>query len=88
MKIYVIAGKIEGEETPWILNAWDEWSIDANPSGWEDAIEECKKKSATAEVRVGIVNVPDDFLFQMFAPVEVNATKASPYPNSTKGEGQ
>lgn len=67
MKIFVIAAKIEAEETPWIINAWDEWTVDANYAGWEDAIKEAQEKvGPKTEVRVGEVKVPNSFLFDMF----------------------
>lgn len=51
MKIFVIVAKIKGEDCPWIVNAWDEWTVDANHEGWHDAINEAKKKCSDAEVR-------------------------------------
>lgn len=74
MKIFVIAAKIEGEETPWIVNAWDEWTVDANPEGWHEAIDEAKKKASGAEIRTAQIEVHDSFLFDMFKPITVKGT--------------
>lgn len=71
MKIYLIVAKIMNVETPWILGAWDEWTIDENPNGFQEAINEAREKNRTAEVRVGCVEVPDDFMEQIFQPIVV-----------------
>lgn len=75
MRIYVIAAKVEGEETPWIINAWDEWTMDANPSGFDEACEQAEERAgADAQIRIGIIEVPDSFLFDLFKPVVAKGT--------------
>lgn len=74
MKIYVIAVWGKGEPTPWIATAWDEWSMEENPSGFEAVLKTHKNRYSNSEVQVGIVEVPDDFLREMFAPHEAKGT--------------
>jgi hypothetical protein len=93
MKIFVIVAKIKGEDCPWIVNAWDEWTVDANHEGWHDAINEAKKKCSDAEVRTAEIEVPDSFLFDMFKPIVVkgkpvqNETDDVQHPKSEGGTG-
>lgn len=78
MKIYVIAIQTPGEETPWIVNAWDEWTVDENPTGFNDLVEDTQFKNPGADVRIGIVEVPDSFLFDIFKPVTAKGTIVPP----------
>ncbi len=69
MEIRVIAVRHKGDADPWIVEAWDEWSIDGNSEGFEEAVRKCEKEHGTnSEVRVGIIEVPDGFLQDMFDP--------------------
>jgi len=56
MLIYMIWVNNRAEfDEAWMVNAWDEFTIDANPQGWEEAVS--KAKSEHAEVRVIPVQV-------------------------------
>ena len=69
MKIFVIVKKLaSADESPWIVAAWDEWSVDGNYSGWVEACHKEEKHCADGEqIRVGTVEVPDSFLSGLFA---------------------
>ncbi len=61
MLIYTIWVNDRAEfDEAWMLDAWDEFTIDANSEGWDEVVE--KAKSAFEEVRV--------------IPVEVDIEKA------------
>lgn len=64
MKIYTIWVSTNGFEEAWILDAWDEDSVDGNYSGWEDAVREAKKDHA--EVKVIAINVAISKLRECF----------------------
>lgn len=78
MKIFVIAAKADGEGAPWIMNAWDEWTIDSNPSGFDEACTKAEGISGRAQIRIGIVEVPDQFLFDLFKPIVTKGTPVTP----------
>lgn len=84
MKIYVIAIQTPGEETPWITNAWDEWTVDSNPTGFDDLFQQTRHSNPDAKVRIGIVEVPDSFLFNIFKPI---TTKGTPLPPCKDDQG-
>ena len=73
MKIFVVVKKLASrDETPWIVAAWDEWSVDANYSGWTEAVHKEEKHCADGEqIRVGTVEVPDSFMDGLFAVTNV-----------------
>lgn len=71
MEIRVIAVWDSQSDDPWIAEAWDEWSIDGNGKGFDEALKKCERENAPHQVRVGIVNVPDNFLKNMFESHEV-----------------
>lgn len=71
MKIRIIATWPEGQDEPWILEAWDEWVFGENPAGFQEALKNRKRDYAgDGPVRVGTLEVPDDSLRKMFEPVE------------------
>lgn len=43
MKIYTIWVTDHPSTEPWLINAWDEYSIDENPEGYEKAVNEARK---------------------------------------------
>jgi hypothetical protein len=75
MKLYVITAKNEAAGPPWVVTAWDEYTVDENGSGYEGAITDAMRLHGAENVRIGIVHVPENFLESLFEPVEVTATK-------------
>lgn len=69
MKITVIVAKDSNGDQPWIIGAWDEYSMDANYQGFCDALDEHKKHND--EVRTAEIEVPDGFLESMWRPIKV-----------------
>jgi uncharacterized protein YciU (UPF0263 family) len=78
MKIFLIVARALNVQEPWILGAWDEWTIDENPTGFQEAVEEAIEKNKTAEVRVGCVEVPDEFMERIFEPIVVKGKPTEP----------
>ena len=62
MRIFCIFVKHPSDDAPWIINAWDEWTIDSNPDGFTEAVEKAKKDNPKSEVGVASVDVMDEFL--------------------------
>ena len=53
IEIYTIWTALEWEsDAPWMLDAWDEYSIDGNASGWDEALEKAKDEAGGQPVRV------------------------------------
>lgn len=70
MKITVIVGKVDGG-IPWILGAWDEYTIDENYKGFCDAIEQYQRSMGKTEVRTAEIEVPEGFLESIYRPIKV-----------------
>lgn len=45
-------------ETPWIIEAWDSYTVEENPSGWADALEKANAQKGDREIRVIEIEVP------------------------------
>jgi hypothetical protein len=76
MKIYLIVMRTDSDlEMPYVIDAWDEWTVDGNFDGWESEVKKQKEKNGD-NVRIGIVEIPDDFLSSLFAIPVVEATGA------------
>ncbi len=65
-----------GFHPPELVEAWDEWSIDENPDGWQEA---CKRAldavgSDLSSHRYIDLRVSGDALDSAFQPVEVEIT--------------
>ena len=72
MKIYLIVVQAPTRgDSPWVWGAWDEWTIDENPDGYQEAINEARARNPSEEVRTACVEVPDGFLQQVFEPLSV-----------------
>lgn len=54
---------------PWVVDAWDEFSIEENFEGYQEALEKAKKDHD--EVRVQRVSVPIRTVDSLFLPTEV-----------------
>lgn len=65
-----------GDDPPWVVGAWDEWTVDENYQGYAEAVEKLEKEHG-ANFRVGVVEVPDSFLSDCFKCHTVKA-KVSP----------
>lgn len=63
-----------GFHPPELIAAWDEWSIDENPSGWQDACKEALESlgSDLAAHRYIDIKLDDETLDRAFWPVEIN----------------
>jgi hypothetical protein len=69
MKITILLAKDGGEEMPWVIGAWDEYSIDANEIGFYEAVDQGKKSHD--DFRTAVIEVPADFMRDAFKPIKV-----------------
>jgi hypothetical protein len=75
MKLYTILVRNSMDETAWVITAWDEYSVDENNEGWQQAIADARENYF--EMRISVVNVPNDFLEKPFMTPEVDGEVAS-----------
>src|SRR5947209_5894879 len=68
MRLYVIVVKDKNDGTPWVVNAWDEYSVDENYQGFDEEVEKTKRAHRDGEVCVGIIRVPGNVLDSLFVP--------------------
>ena len=59
----------------WLVEAWDEYSIDNNFDGWSKALEKAKKEND--EIKVVVINVSWSKLEKAFKTPEISATVTS-----------
>ena len=69
MRLNIFIATDDYADTPWVVGAWDEWSVDENPTGYAEDVERQEDKYG-ANFRVAVVKVTDDFLESAFAPYE------------------
>ena len=68
MRLYVIVVKDKNDETPWVVNAWDEYSVDENYQGFDEEVEKAKRAHKDGEVCVGSIRLPGNVLDSLFVP--------------------
>lgn len=63
------------DDEHWIEDAWDEYSIDSNPSGWEERVAKARAMAAEAgyELRLIALKVSWQVIDSAFVPVEAQA---------------
>ena len=72
MNIYLIWAVIEEEsDAPWLVGAWDEYSVEGNYDGYMDAVEAARKDHGAGNVRVTTVLVDSDKVVNAFKPADV-----------------
>lgn len=57
-------------EAVWCVDAWDEFSVDRNESGWQEAV--AKAEAANDEVRVIIVTIQHEAVLNSFTSARIN----------------
>jgi len=73
MKVYMITAKPDNEDSDaaWVVDAWDEWSMEQDYEGYERAIKRVGEECHECDIRVGIVEVPNNFLSSLYEIVSV-----------------
>lgn len=70
MKIYIIAVTSADRDTPEVVDAIDEYTLNQRYTSLEDLMQEHKIKTGADDVRVGIIHVPDAFVPNLFKTLE------------------
>ena len=68
MKLHIIMGRRPESDVPEALDCWDEYTIDENPDGFEEAIRTHKAKSDFAAVSVVIVSISTKAVMAILDP--------------------
>jgi hypothetical protein len=63
----------EFDETPTLMEAWDEYSIDENLEGWEEAIK--KARANAREIRIINWDIPVNEVLKTFRPTQIEIKK-------------
>lgn len=78
MKINLIWAIAEGEtNTPWLVDAWDEYSIDGNHYGWEQAVAKAGEEYGGRNIRVTTIEADYDKAVAAFLPADVTPSGAA-----------
>ena len=71
MKITIITGREHRHQYPRILGAWDDLMMRADPNGLHEEIEHHRKRLPQADIRTAEIEVPDDFIRNIYMPPTV-----------------
>jgi hypothetical protein len=85
MQIHLIIVRtgVRDTDEPWTTNAFDEYTMEENPSAFTDALKAERQSHGAANVAVAIITVPDDMMRRAFEP---RVTKALDVSFSTEKE--
>lgn len=72
MDIFMIFAADEECETPWLVDAWDEYTVDANYEGYLEAVK--KARSENTAVSIVKASMDDDKVLASFKPAEIPLT--------------
>ena len=61
-------------EATWLVDAWDEYTIDANYEGFEAAVKKAREESETGHIEIIKCSIDDDKVLAAFRPTEVKIT--------------
>lgn len=78
MKIYTLWGK-RPDDTTELMVAWDEYCVDGNPEGFEEALAEARKSwgSDLVDDRPLAIEIPDEAVERLFEHKVVKAKMVS-----------
>lgn len=74
MDVFMIFDSDEHGEATWLVDAWDEYSIDGNYEGYEAAIKKARADSESGNIAIIACNMDDDKVLAAFRPTEVPLT--------------
>ena len=61
------------DDATWLVDAWDEYTIDANHDGYLSAVE--KAKAENKEISIVKTSIDDDRVLASFKPTEIPLTQ-------------
>jgi hypothetical protein len=64
--VVVVRQSSGGEDSYWVAEAWDEYTVDENGWGFEEALQRCRSTHGADNVRVLKVQLPADALERPF----------------------
>lgn len=73
IEVWMIWAMLDSEpDAPWVVDAWDEYSIENNPSGWDDAVTKAKKENENIRITVSLIDY--NAVVKTFQPAKVELT--------------
>lgn len=76
MKLHLIWAQDTLSSDPWLIEAWDEESIDSNLEGWHAALNKAADGHGGLNVRVTTTVVDYDKVLAAFQPIDVTVEAA------------
>lgn len=78
MKIHLIWAIAEDEnDAPWLVEAWDEYSIDGNYDGYVAAVAKAGDENGGRNIRVTTIEADYDKVVAAFQPADVTPSGAA-----------
>ena len=74
VKIHLIFEATEDGDAAWLVDAWDEYSIDGNPEGFDEAVKRAQQQSTAGRIRVITTLLNYEKVLAAFEPTEIEAT--------------
>jgi hypothetical protein len=72
MNVYLIWTRTEGYA--WLVESWDEESIDANEAGWDEAVQKARTEHGPENIRIIKASIDFDKVLEAFNPPENELT--------------
>ena len=74
MDVFMIFESDQDCEASWLVDAWDEYTMDANYEGYEEAVKKAREGSASGSIAIIKCSIDDDKVLAAFRPTEVPLT--------------
>ena len=72
VKLYLIWAVVEAEsDAPWLVAAWDEYSMDANYDGYLEALADAHHAHGAGNIRETVITADYDKVVAAFKPSDV-----------------
>jgi hypothetical protein len=74
MDVFMIFESSEGCDAAWLVDSWDEYTMDANYEGYEAAIKKARDESPSGNIAIIKCSLDDEKVLAAFRPTEVPLT--------------
>lgn len=74
MDVFMIFESTEDGDAAWLVDSWDEYTMDANYEGYEAAIKKARDESPSGNIAIIKCSMDDEKVLDAFRPTEVPLT--------------
>jgi hypothetical protein len=78
MKLHMIFEATEDGDAAWLVDAWDEYSIDGNPEGYDAAVKKARADSVSGLIQILHTTLDDEAVLSAFQPPALSNSGIEP----------